>query len=158
MPDWLAVGIGGFAGAVSRFQISLWLSGWSTQRFGRVYPFGTFAVNIAGCLLIGILMTLAADKKIPDAWQRALVTGCLGSLTTFSTFSYETIELIRDDRPVSRQPTSSRTWSSVWQPSPSGWALPEPSFAEKSADLLITEQKFRAATKLDHQNQMESPR
>lgn len=99
MPDWLAVGIGGFAGAVSRFQISLWLSGWSTQRFGRVYPFGTFAVNIAGCLLIGILMTLAADKKIPDAWQRALVTGCLGSLTTFSTFSYETIELIRDDRP-----------------------------------------------------------
>ena len=99
MPDWLAVGIGGFAGAVSRFQISLWLSGWSTQRFGRVYPFGTFAVNIAGCLLIGILMTLAADKKIPDVWQRALVTGCLGSLTTFSTFSYETIELIRDDRP-----------------------------------------------------------
>jgi fluoride exporter len=99
MPDWLAVGIGGFVGAISRFQISLWLSGWSTQRFGRVYPFGTFAVNIVGCLLIGILMALAADKKLPDIWQRVLVTGCLGSLTTFSTFSYETVELIRDDRP-----------------------------------------------------------
>mgnify|MGYP002628049546 FL=1 len=99
MPDWLAVGIGGFVGATSRFQISLWLSGWSTQRFGRVYPFGTFAVNIVGCLLIGILMALAVDKKLPDFWQKALVTGCLGSLTTFSTFSYETVGLIRDDRP-----------------------------------------------------------
>jgi len=99
MPDWLAVGIGGFVGAVSRFQISLWLSVWSTQKFGRVYPFGTFAVNIAGCLLIGILMALAADKKIPDVWQKVLVTGCLGSLTTFSTFSYETIGLFRGDRP-----------------------------------------------------------
>lgn len=99
MPDWLAVGIGGFVGAISRFQITLSLSGWSTQRFGRVYPFGTFAVNIVGCLLIGILMALAVDKKLPDFWQKALVTGCLGSLTTFSTFSYETVGLIRDDRP-----------------------------------------------------------
>ncbi len=99
MPDWLAVGIGGFVGAISRFQISLTLNGWSTQRFGRVYPFGTFAVNIVGCLLIGILMALAVDKKLPDFWQKALVTGCLGSLTTFSTFSYETVGLIRDDRP-----------------------------------------------------------
>ena len=99
MPDWLAVGIGGFAGAISRFQITLWLSSWSTQRFGRVYPFGTFAVNIAGCLFTGILMALAMDKKIPDVWQKILVTGCLGSLTTFSTFSYETIGLFRSDRP-----------------------------------------------------------
>ena len=99
MPDWLAVGIGGFVGAISRFQISLMLNGWSTQRFGRVYPFGTFAVNVVGCLLIGILMALAVDKKLPDLWQKALVTGCLGSLTTFSTFSYETVGLIRDDRP-----------------------------------------------------------
>lgn len=99
MPDWLAVGIGGFVGAISRFQITLALSGWSTQRFGRVYPFGTFAVNIVGCLLIGILMALAVDKKLPDFWQKILVTGCLGSLTTFSTFSYETVGLIRDDRP-----------------------------------------------------------
>jgi CrcB protein len=100
MPDWLAVGIGGFVGAISRFQITLWLNVWSLQRFGRVYPFGTFAVNIAGCLLIGILMTLAADKKIPDLYQRILVTGCLGSLTTFSTFSYETVGLFRGDRPA----------------------------------------------------------
>jgi fluoride exporter len=99
MPDWLAVGIGGFVGAISRFQVTLWLNGWSTQRFGRIYPFGTFAVNVAGCLLIGILMALAVDKKVPDLWQKVLVTGCLGSLTTFSTFSYETVGLFRTDRP-----------------------------------------------------------
>jgi fluoride exporter len=99
MPDWLAVGIGGFVGAISRFQINQSLSDWSTQRFGRVYPLGTFVVNIVGCLLIGILMALAVDKKLPDLWRKTLVTGCLGSLTTFSTFSYETVELIRDDRP-----------------------------------------------------------
>lgn len=99
MPDWLAVGLGGFAGAVARFQITFWLSCWSVQRFGRIYPFGTFAVNIVGCLLIGFLMTLAVDKKLPDLYQKKLVTGCLGSLTTFSTFSYETVGLIRDDRP-----------------------------------------------------------
>lgn len=99
MPDWLAVGIGGFVGAISRFQISLWLSGWSIQRFGRIYPFGTFAVNIVGCLLIGMLMALAADKRLPDVWQRILITGGLGALTTFSTFSFETVELIREDRP-----------------------------------------------------------
>ena len=99
MPDWLAVGIGGFVGAVSRFQISLWLSVWSTQKFGRIYPFGTFAVNFVCCLFIGILMALAVDRKISDVWQKILVTGCLGSLTTFSTFSYETIGLIRSDRP-----------------------------------------------------------
>ncbi|NQV24134.1 MAG: fluoride efflux transporter CrcB [Rhodopirellula sp.] len=99
MPDWLAIGIGGFAGAISRFQITLWLSGWSIQRFGRFYPFGTFAVNVAGCLLIGVLMALAMDRKLPDIWQKVLITGCLGSLTTFSTFSYETVGLIRDDRP-----------------------------------------------------------
>jgi fluoride exporter len=100
MPDWLAVGIGGFVGAISRFQITLWLNVWSLQRFGRVYPFGTFAVNIAGCLLIGILMALATDKKVPDLYQKILVTGCLGSLTTFSTFSYETVGLFRGDRPA----------------------------------------------------------
>lgn len=99
MPDWLAVGIGGFVGAVARFQTTLWLSGWSVQRFGRVYPFGTFVVNVVGCLLIGILMTLAVDKKLPDLYQKKLVTGCLGSLTTFSTFSYETVGLIRENRP-----------------------------------------------------------
>lgn len=99
MPDWLTVGIGGFLGAIARFKISFWLSVWSTQRFGRVYPFGTFAVNIAGCLIIGVLMALAVDKKIPDLHQKILVTGCVGSLTTFSTFSYETVGLIRDERP-----------------------------------------------------------
>lgn len=98
MPGWLAVGIGGFLGAVSRFRISLWFDAWSQQRFGRVYPFGTFMVNVLGCLLIGILMTLVAERKLPEPYQKLLITGCLGSLTTFSTFSFDAFRLMEEGK------------------------------------------------------------
>jgi CrcB protein len=104
MPDWLAnwlaVGTGGFVGAVARFQISQSLSEWSEEKYGRVWPLGTFAVNVLGCLLIGVLMALAMEKQLSERARLILVTGCLGSLTTFSTFGFETITLIREDRPM----------------------------------------------------------
>ena len=104
MPDWLAnwlaVGAGGFVGAIARFQISQSLSSWSETKYGRVWPLGTFAVNIIGCLLIGILMTLPMEKSLSDRARLIWVTGCLGSLTTFSTFGFETISLLREDRPM----------------------------------------------------------
>ena len=100
MPAWLAVGIGGFCGAIARFRISVLLSEWSRLKFGQVYPVGTLAVNVIGCLLIGVLMSLALEKRLSGDAQRLLVTGCLGSLTTFSTFGFDTISLIREDRPV----------------------------------------------------------
>jgi len=104
MPDWLAnwlaVGAGGFVGAIARFQISQSLSDWSEAKYGRVWPLGTFAVNILGCLLIGALMALVMEKQLSERARLILVTGCLGSLTTFSTFGFETITLIREDRPM----------------------------------------------------------
>lgn len=100
MPSWLAVGIGGFVGAIARFQTTLWLSEWSRQKFGQVYPVGTFVVNVIGCLLIGLLMTLALEKRISDEAQKLLITGCLGSLTTFSAFGFDTITLFRDGKPA----------------------------------------------------------
>ena len=98
MPAWLAVGIGGFVGAIARFQLSGWLSAWSEKQYGRVYPVGTLAVNVLGCLLIGLLMTLAEHKRLSADAQRLLVTGCLGSLTTFSTFGLDTVNLFREGR------------------------------------------------------------
>ncbi len=100
MPGWLAVGLGGFCGAVARFRSSAVLSEWSQLRFGRVYPVGTFAVNVIGCLLIGALMSLALEKRLSENVQRFLITGCLGSLTTFSTFGFDTISLFREGKPL----------------------------------------------------------
>lgn len=98
MPTILVVGLGGFVGAVARFQICEWLNEWSQNRFGRVYPFGTFVVNFVGCLLIGLLMTLVLEKQLSERAKLLWVTGCLGSLTTFSTFGFDTIQLMRDGK------------------------------------------------------------
>jgi len=100
MPAWLAVGLGGFVGAVARYQITLWLSDWSRSRLGQIYPVGTFAVNILGCLLIGLLMTLFLERRMSADAQRLLISGFLGSLTTFSAFGFDTIGLFREDKPV----------------------------------------------------------
>lgn len=68
---------------------------------GPGFPWGTFAVNITGCLVFGFLATLAAERGALDREARLfLLTGFLGSYTTFSTFGWETVELLRDDRVI----------------------------------------------------------
>jgi fluoride exporter len=98
MPTILIVGLGGFMGAIARFQISEWCNSWSQNRFGKIYPMGTLVVNAVGCLLIGLLMTLVLEKQISERAKLLWVTGCLGSLTTFSTFGLETVQLIRESK------------------------------------------------------------
>ena len=95
---WLAVGIGGFVGAIARYQISESLSQWCVEKFGRAYPLGTFVVNVLGCLLIGLLMTLAIEKRFSEQTQKLLITGGLGSLTTFSTFGMDAVNLFREGK------------------------------------------------------------
>ena len=95
MPVWLAVGIGGFLGAITRYRISESLSQWCEQRYGRPYPLGTFVVNVIGCLLIGLLMTVVLEKRLSENTQKLLITGGLGSLTTFSTFGLDAVNLFR---------------------------------------------------------------
>jgi CrcB protein len=87
----LYVGLFGVAGCVSRY----WLSSWIHQFMVRPIPFGTLAVNVAGSLLIGLLMGgdlhhpfLAGNLRV------GLAVGFLGGFTTFSTFSYETVRLM----------------------------------------------------------------
>lgn len=88
----MAVGIGGFTGAVLRYLVS----GWVQRLGGTGFPWGTLAVNVVGCLGIGILMRLVETRGLfgPEA-RLFLAIGVLGSLTTFSTFGYETVELVR---------------------------------------------------------------
>ena len=89
----LYVGLGGFIGACLRYLISLGAQKW----WGSEFPYGTMAVNIAGGLLIGLIMELSIGSDlIPPHLRLFLVTGLLGGFTTFSTFSYETVSLLSD--------------------------------------------------------------
>ncbi len=89
----LVVGFGGFLGTVARFG----LSGLVHKHFGGSFPLGTLVINILGCLVIGILMYLIEDRSMFGPTARLFLTiGLLGGFTTFSSFGYETVELLRD--------------------------------------------------------------
>jgi CrcB protein len=89
----LYVGAGGFAGAVARYAVGLWIG----QRWGRSFPLGTFVINVSGSFLIGLLMSLFTERLIVNPHLRLLlVVGFLGAYTTFSTFEYETGALLKD--------------------------------------------------------------
>ena len=74
-----------------RFGLALWVDG----RFPSAFPWGTLAVNVAGCFAIGMLVTLADEAElIPPLGRLFLVSGLLGGFTTFSTFGMETWQLV----------------------------------------------------------------
>lgn len=90
MQKLLFVGIGGFIGASLRYLISVN----SAKLFGTRLPYGTLIVNVLGAILIGLIIELSLTKSlIPSNLKLFLTTGIMGGLTTFSTFSYETIGL-----------------------------------------------------------------
>ncbi len=87
----LAVGTGGFFGAILRFLISTWVQKLSPTLF----PVGTLSVNVIGSFVIGFL-ALYFENIVSPHQKALLVTGMLGALTTFSTFSLETVTMIQD--------------------------------------------------------------
>jgi CrcB protein len=85
------VGLGGFVGSSLRFMLSGWVH--NVLPFSG-FPYGTLAVNVLGCLAIGVLGGLAELRQVLDPGQRLfLLIGVLGGFTTFSTFAYETLAL-----------------------------------------------------------------
>ncbi len=83
------IGLGGFFGAISRYLLSGWM-----QHFVPHYPIGTLTVNVLGSFLIGFL-ALFLQEHADVAYRMVIVTGFLGALTTFSTFSYESVTLLQ---------------------------------------------------------------
>ncbi|MFY9138992.1 fluoride efflux transporter CrcB [Zwartia sp.] len=90
----LAVALGATAGAWLRWLLSLWLN-----RHADMLPWGTFAANMLGGYLVGLILGLvAANPEWPQFWRLLLVTGFLGALTTFSTFSAEVMGFVEEGR------------------------------------------------------------
>ncbi len=85
------IGIGGALGANARY----WIGGWLTGRLEGVFPYATFFVNVTGSFILGLFITLIAERYIViHPHLRPLIAiGFLGSYTTFSTFEYETFAL-----------------------------------------------------------------
>ena len=92
MYTYLAIAFGGALGALSRYWLTV-----SIERFnGTGFPLGTFMVNLLGSFLIGLLYILFAEKlSVADQWRPVIISGFLGAMTTFSTFSLDALLLFQ---------------------------------------------------------------
>jgi CrcB protein len=91
MQQWLLVALGGALGSMLRF---------AAQRFipAQFFPYGTFAVNITGCLLIGVLWAFVQKQALPFEGRLLLISGFCGGFTTFSAFTLESMVLLQSGR------------------------------------------------------------
>ncbi len=93
----LAISLGAIVGALSRWALALWLNPMAVV--GTELPWGTLAANLIGGYLIGVCITVFdALPQLDPAWRLALVTGFLGALTTFSSFSAEVVAMLGQQR------------------------------------------------------------
>ena len=86
----LLVGLGGFVGANLRYLVGVWVQ----QKWGTSFPYGTFIVNVSGSFILGLFATLALRYGWLDHWRLLFAVGFVGAYTTFSTFEYESLQLM----------------------------------------------------------------
>ncbi len=88
---WVWVALGGALGAITRF----FLAGWVQKKVGFAFPVGTLTVNVLGSFIIGFFISFFLEYlALPPQYRALVVVGFLGALTTFSSFSYETVSLL----------------------------------------------------------------
>ena len=93
MDRYLVVLAGAGLGGLARYAAGTWIM----AKYGGRIPLGTFVINITGAFLIGVLMTLLTERFQPHPhWRLFLVVGILGGYTTFSSFTYEAYQAVRD--------------------------------------------------------------
>jgi CrcB protein len=93
----IAICIGACAGALARWQLGLWLNPIAIS--GTVLPWGTLAANLIGGYLVGVCVAVfQAMPELDPTWRLLLVTGFLGALTTFSSFSAEVVAMLTQQR------------------------------------------------------------
>ena len=96
LPSVIAICLGACVGALARWRLGLWLSA-----PGSLLPWGTLAANWIGAYAIGLSVAFFnAQPQLDPVWRLAIVTGLLGALTTFSTFSAEVVTLLQQGRLV----------------------------------------------------------
>jgi fluoride exporter len=94
---YVVVGLGGCLGSILRF----WLGSYIGGRLGTRFPYGTFVINVTGSFLIGMVLTILAEKtQWSPNWRYLIPIGFIGGYTTFSTFEYETLRLVEDGQMV----------------------------------------------------------
>lgn len=86
----LFVALGGAVGAGSRYLLDFWI----TSLYGTAFPWGTFIINVSGCFLIGAVLHYVEEGVLSNRSRAFFAVGMLGGYTTFSIFSYESLQLL----------------------------------------------------------------
>jgi CrcB protein len=93
----LLIALGGALGALARYGLSFWIQ----QRATGSFPYGTFIVNITGCLIMGLVMTrLNEGGEVSVNWRYLVPIGFIGGYTTFSAFEFEAFRLLEQGLPL----------------------------------------------------------
>jgi CrcB protein len=87
----LIISLGAILGANCRY----WVGGWAAERFGPAFPYGNLIINLSGSFILGLFMILISERFLVDPqWRLFVAIGFLGSYTTFSSYTYESVTLI----------------------------------------------------------------
>lgn len=94
---YLMIALGGSAGALARYAVGSYVG----NRMGARFPYGTFLINVSGSFVIGLVMTILAERsQMSRNWLYLIPIGFIGAYTTFSTFEFETLRLVQDGQSV----------------------------------------------------------
>jgi CrcB protein len=92
LQKYLWIAAGGALGSIARY----WVGSTVASRLGTKFPFGTFVINLTACLLIGFTMTILTRRTaLNPAWRFLVPIGFIGAYSTFSTYEWETLSLLR---------------------------------------------------------------